>query len=366
MPYCNKKIISFLLTSRCNMACKYCYGARKADYNKLDLDFAKCGVDEYVATGAVNGIRFFGNGEPTTEPQLIKDICEYARKFRKNINCEIQTNGYFGEELAEWLAYNMDEIWVSMDLLPDTHDMFRVTRGGKPTSGVIERNLKYFKSLADKRAMVGVRSTITQYNIDRQKEGIDYLANLGIKYIWVDPIFPPVSEAEDKTFEPIDMMHFARTFIDAREHGKELGVFYETNLTTNFDGPTCYNCRSCLPMPHLTMDGYVSACEMCMSGANPEGLDAFVYGKYDKEHNKIIYDEKKIAVLQSRTLDNLKDCRDCIAREHCAGFCLGETLNENGDLFKIKRVICEPLRYLYAKIGNDYARFGGEFKYKHP
>ena len=27
-----------------------------------------------------------------------------------------------------------------MDLLPDTHDMFRVTKNGKPTSPVIERN----------------------------------------------------------------------------------------------------------------------------------------------------------------------------------------------------------------------------------
>ncbi len=115
------------------MACKYCYGARKAEYKTLPLDFAKCGVDEYVKTGVVNGIRFFGDGEPTTEPKLIKAITEYARTYNKEINCEIQTNGFFNLELAEWLADNMDEIWVSMDLLPDTHDMFRVTRSGTPT-----------------------------------------------------------------------------------------------------------------------------------------------------------------------------------------------------------------------------------------
>ena len=106
------------------------------------------------------------------------------------------------------------------------------------------------------------------------------------------------------------------------------------------------------------MDGYVSACEMCMSGENPENLGAFIYGKYDKANNKIVYDKKKIEVLQSRTLANMPDCQDCIAKEHCAGFCLGETLNERGDLFKIKEVVCEPLRYIYAKIGRDYARFG--------
>ena len=41
------------------------------------------------------------------------------------------------------------------------------------------------------------------------------------------------------------------------------------------------------------------------------------------------------------------------------------TLNEKGDLFKIKDVVCEPLRYIYAKIGKDYKQYGGEFKYKH-
>ena len=41
-------------------------------------------------------------------------------------------------------------------------------------------------------------------------------------------------------------------------------------------------------------------------------------------------------------------------------------MNERGDLFTIKKTVCEPLRYIYAKIGGDYARFGGEFKYKHP
>lgn len=347
------------------MACKYCYGARNTRYDTLDFDFAKCGVDEYVATGMVDGVRFFGNGEPTTEPKLIREILAYARAARPDIRSEIQTNGFFGPELAEWLADNIDEIWISMDLLPDTHDMFRVTHTGQPTSPIIERNLAYFRD-RKVREMVGVRSTITPYNIDRMCEGIEYLHDLGIRYIWVDPIFAPVSDAEDKTFEPIDNMHFARKFIEAREFAKKLGVFYESNFTTNFDGKTCYNCRSCLPMPHLTMDGYVSACEMCMSGADAGHMDAFIYGKYDREHNRIVYDRKKIEVLQSRTVDNLPDCRDCIAREHCAGFCLGETLNENRDLFKIKKAVCEPLRYIYAKIGKDYARFGGEFKYKHP
>ena len=366
MPYCNKKIISFLLTTACNMACKYCYGSRKAEYRTLDINFAKCAIDEYVATGKINRIRFFADGEPTTEMGLLKEIYEYARSRNPKVYSEIQTNGFFNPEIAAWLAQNMDEIWISMDLLPDTHDMFRVTKNDKPTSPVIERNLIYFRDLPSKRAMIGVRSTITNYNINRQKEGIDYLHSLGVDYVWVDPIFVPVSDAEEKIFEPIDLMHFARTFIDAREHAKSIGTFYESNFTTNFDGCTTYACRSCLPMPHLTMDGYVTACEMCTSGHDAGHMDIFVYGRYDAQTNTIIYDEDKIARLRTRELKNMAECQDCIAKEHCAGFCLGETQNEMHDLFKIKGVVCEPIRYIYARIGDDYKQFGGEFKYKHP
>ena len=45
MPYCHKRVLSFLLTTKCNLACKYCYGMRKIEYRKLDINFAKCAVD---------------------------------------------------------------------------------------------------------------------------------------------------------------------------------------------------------------------------------------------------------------------------------------------------------------------------------
>lgn len=366
MPYCHKKVLSFLLTTKCNLACKYCYGIRKIEYRTLDFDFAKCAIDEYVKNGIVDRIRFFADGEPTTEPKLMKKIYDYAMSINPDLKSEIQTNGVFNTELAKWLAYHMDEIWISMDLLPDTNDINRVTKNNKPTSPLIEKNLRYFTSLKDKKAMIGVRSTITAQNIDRQKEGIDYFAdNFDIKHIWVDPIFVPV-EKEGKTIEDIEMMHFAVKFVEAHRYADQKQTFYESNFTTNFDGPTDRNCRSCVPMPHLTTDGYVSACEMASVGAKPDHMDVFIYGKYDKENNKIIYNNDRIRILQSRNLQNLPECRFCIARMHCAGYCPGETQNENMNLFKIKNKICAPLRYIYSEIGNDYDKFKGEFPHKHP
>jgi len=327
-------------------------------------------LNDYVGgVGGIKHIRFFADGEPTTEIDLLKQIYQEAKKLEPEILVEIQTNGIFSEETANWLGKNLDYIYLSIDLLPEDSDIYRVTCDSKPSSPRILKNLHYFKSMPGRKAKIGIRSTITRYNIQRQKEGIDYYHdNYGVDIFWVDPIFPPVSDVAEKTYEPIEMMQFASTFVDAHNHAWERGIFYESNLTTNFDGKTDKACRACLPIPHLTMDGYISACEMATYGKNAGKMDAMIYARYDAENDKIIYDENKLKILRSRTLSSMPtDCRACAAGEHCAGFCLGETLNENGNLFLIKTRVCKALRYIYGEIGHLYPlMYPKGFPYKHP
>jgi len=370
MPYCDKKVISFILTTQCNLRCAYCYGARNAEKRILDWNFAKRVLEDYVGgVGGIKQIRFFGDGEPTTEMDLLKRICWEAKSLEPDMQAEVQTNGIFSEETADWLGKNMDYIFMSVDLLPEDNDQYRITPNGKPSSPYILKNLQYLKDMPDRKAKIGIRSTITKYNIERQKEGIDYYYdNYGIDIFWVDPIFPPVSEIAEKIYEPVDMMQFATAFVDAHNHAWERGVFYESNLTTNFDGKTDKACRSCLPMPHLTMDGYLSACEMATYGEGDEKMDAMIYAKYDAGNDKIVYDENKLKILRSRTLNNMPaECRACVAGEYCAGFCLGETLNENGSLFRVKTRVCKALRYIYGEIGYLYPqKYPKGYPHKHP
>lgn len=369
MPYCDKKVISFLLTTHCNLRCTYCYGARNVEKRVLDYNFAHRVIEDYMGgPGGIKQIRFFADGEPTTEIELLKRIYYEVKVLEPDVQAEIQSNGVFTTETADWLAKNMDYIWMSIDLLPEDHDRYRMTSNGKPSSPMILKNLQYFKDMP-RKAKIGIRSTITKFNIERQKEGIDYYhKNYGIDIFWVDPIFPPVSDMSEKTYEPIDMMQFATTFVDAHNHAWANNIFYESNLTTNFDGKTNKACRSCLPMPHLTMDGYLSACEMATYGEDAGKMDAMIYAQYDAKNDKIIYDENKLKILKSRTLQNMPlECRSCAAGEHCAGFCLGETLNENGSLFRVKTRVCRALRYIYGEIGHLYPKkFPKGFPHKHP
>ena len=42
--------------------------------------------------------------------------------------------------------------------------------------------------------MVGARVTITDANVNRQIEMVDYFYNLGIRYVWTNPLFYSVGK----------------------------------------------------------------------------------------------------------------------------------------------------------------------------
>ena len=55
---------------------------------------------------------------------------------------------------------------------------------------------------------MGIRATITLENVLKQKEMIDYFYQLGIRDIWVDPIFPSVGATALESKNEFDTMMF--------------------------------------------------------------------------------------------------------------------------------------------------------------
>ena len=361
MPRCDKKTITFLLTTRCNLNCTYCYGNRKADYKTLDFGFAKRVLCDCAEAGELSRIRFSADGEPTTEMEILQKIFNEAKLLNPDVLAEVITNGTFNEDTAKWLAENLDYIYISTDLLPESHDKCRLTITGNPSSPPILENLKLFKEMSGKRAKIGICATATKYNIEQQKDAIDfYYNNFGVDIFWVTPIIAPIYDAAEKTYEPVDMMQFAQNFIEAHAHAWQRGIFYESKLTANFDGETSKSCCASVPVPCLTVDGYLSACKLATYGKSTGKMNAMIYAQYDSEKDKIVYDTEKLKVLRSRTLQNMpSQCGTCVVGKHCAGYCPGETLSENGGLFRVKTNVCKALRYLYGEIGHLYTeKFG--------
>lgn len=362
MPHINKQMASFFLTTKCNLRCIYCYNQKERSQMKeqtLSLDIAKAGVEYYFSNSQSRHIRFYGPGEPTQEFILMKDIVEYARQISDDsITTELQTNGCFSSDVRSWLLDNINIIWFSFDGEPEIQNLNRPCANGKPSAPIIESNVRWLiENKENRNLMVGARVTITEANVHRQRQLIDYFNELGIKHIWSDPVFPTVGDIpvcddivklNDYHF---DMNIYADTYIDAFKHAKQKKVFYGSFLTCNFDGICSQHCRACIPAPHFTTDGFISACDLVTFGNSPKHMECFVYGKWNKKSRQFDIDQTKVEALKSRTVDNMKHCKQCEVREHCGGYCLGEVQNETGKLTGQKPEVCKAIRKIAKSIG---------------
>lgn len=372
MPHINKQMVSFFLTTDCNLSCVYCYNKEerlKLKVQTLPFEIAKAGMEMFFSENSSRHLRFYGPGEPTRAFSLMKQIVEYGRVLGGNtVTTELQTNGCFNEEVCDWLSSNLNIIWISFDGEPDIQNANRPFLNGDPSAPKIEENIKRLLSKAHPDLMVGARVTITDLNVNRQKQMIDYFYSLGIRYIWNDPIFPsvgkfPVCDDPNKQASyTFDMDSYAIKYIEAYKYAKSKNIFYGSFLTCNFDGKCSQHCRSCTPVPHFTTDGFISACDLVTIGKDAGHMDCFVYGKWDSTSKKFIIDDEKVAQLQMRNIDNMKHCQNCSVKEHCGGYCLGEVQNETGSLLGQKPQTCKAIRMIAKEIG-----FSNEpYPYLHP
>lgn len=348
MGHFRKHVLSIFLTEKCNLACTYCYLDRRlaGRGRTIALDFARRGIDDFLSGNPRPAVRFFADGEPTLAFDELVQIREYAAwRAAGAVTFEIQTNGVFSPAVARWIAANIDIVYISMDGPPAMHDALRPARGGAATSGLIMRNIAILKE--NPRSRIGIRATITPLSNGRQKELIDFFSGLGVNIVFADLAFCRVG-SRDKSFQ-VSYRDFVDRFVEARAHAERLGVFYGTMFAVNFDERVQYACRSCLPTPHLTVDGYVSCCDMCVSGQSP--LQELIYGRYDERTGRIVYCPLLIHRIRGRRVDNLPACRSCAVKDHCAGGCLGEALNETADLYGVKDESCRATRYLWRKLG---------------
>jgi radical SAM protein with 4Fe4S-binding SPASM domain len=380
MPHCNKQMLSFFLTTKCRLRCTYCYNQEareKLEEKSLPLEIAKAGIDDYFSNNKSRHIRFYGPGEPTEEFELMQQITDYARQNAGIITTELQTNGTFNQEVRDWILDNINIVWISFDGTPEIHDKQRPFPNYEPSSPIIEENIRWLlNKKGERNLMIGGRVTITDLNNSNEdhKQMVDYFKNMGINYIWSDPEFPPVGDRpfyDDKKAQEkyhFDMDTYVKNYIEAYRYAKKIGIFYGSFLICNFDSVTKINCRCCTPVPHLTPDGYVSACDLVIFGASANHMDCFIYGEFDKFTKKFIYYPEKIKALRDRNTDNITHCKSCPAKLHCSGYCPGEVVNETGKLDGIKPHACKAVRKLYNELYKEIKKDlkGGLYPYPHP
>lgn len=363
MAHVRKQMISFFMTTKCNLNCIYCYTPKyksiKPEHQSIDLDFACKAIDDFFRDNPSRYIRFYGIGEPTLEFEKMKAITQYARKSAgSNLYVELQSNGCFSDDVEKWVKENVNWIWISCDGQQKIQDEQRPFVNGSGTSDLVVKRITSLLSVPTLK--LGVRVTLMASMIAQQRSLVDYFAGLGVKYVNVLPVFAP-EEGSHSMLYKWDPLQFAENFYDAHVYAQSKGVWYNTMCIVNFDEPTRIACRSCTPCPHVTTDGYISCCDFTQLGPDyiSGPLSQLIYGKYDRKTNTIIYDEDAMHKIRSRCTEKLSQttCKDCEYLYNCAGGCMGQVVNETGDLMGKIEDNCTIVKYLAERI----QRNGGLF-----
>lgn len=258
----------------------------------------------------------------------------------------MQTNGFFSLDVADYIGHKFNVVYISIDGSPDINDKHRLSNNGLPTSEIVVRNIK----LLNRMTTLGVRATITVFNVNKQREMIDFFSSIGVKFVFSKPVLPSVDSDENLSYA-VPLMAYAKNYLDAYQYAKNKGIFYGNIYIVNFDKKTDVFCRACHPYPHATPDNYVSCCDRAF--LNNIGLDELIYGHFDAKSNSISYDYNKIKRICNRKTKNMSKCVKCSIKEFCGGACLGTAYQRNRDFYIPYDEECEVIRYLYRQIGNN-------------
>lgn len=353
MRFKEKEQITISLTGSCNLQCIYCYMPKDQTTNEQELieyNFCMRGIQDFFQNSSSRCIRFFAGGEPTLAFPLMKQITQTARELAGDeLRLELETNGFFSEEIADWISKNINYLWISCDGAPEVQNRQRPCLMQPDASRIIYQHILRFAS--QKELQFGVRATLQDVSVQAQIAMIDFFHTLGVTNVSASPVF--ASYANEKAYTA-NVLRFAEGFVAAYQYAKKLNMQYLSLLMVNFDEVTDMFCQASIPAPRLTRDGYVSCCDWAAVGLGrlPEWMESCIFGVYDSEQDVIHYDMDKIRNIQKRNVSYLgrNACQGCPALFHCAGGCIGKVMSQSKDMLQMFEPWCEAVRYLYEHL----------------
>ena len=196
-------------SSLCNLRCRYCFYTdeaqkrREASHGLMSHKTVDRLIrDSYLAAEPGGTVSFaFQGGEPTAAGlDFFRDFVKTARETRPertNISFSIQTNGtLLDDEWAEFLRGEGFLTGLSIDGLPEAHDMHRVDSKGNGTWGAVLKA----KRLLDRHNVEHNALCVVTGRLARHPEqAYKNLKKLGFRYLQfiacLDPLGSPVEAA---------------------------------------------------------------------------------------------------------------------------------------------------------------------------
>lgn len=317
--------LTLFLTTKCTLACTYCYASANERPTMMSWETAKSGLDWMFRHAEAKGkdrvaVMFHGGGEVTMAWKLLEQCVSYARAEaaarRMTLATSAGLNGVMTGPLLEWVINNIDNATVSLDGLPEIHNAQRPLVTGKGSFDVIAAALRRMDQAG---FPYGLRVTVTRMGLAKMVESVEFMCrNFRSPVIHLEPVFPSGRAQANDLMSP-DPHEFVRKFRAARaiasSYGRELkysGARFGT-ITNKF-------CQVSDDLLALTPEGLISSCYEIGASADPRA-DTFIYGRLNETTRDLDIDKKKLIRLRTLTVEHKSACDECFCRWSCGGEC---------------------------------------------
>ena len=322
------------LTMNCNMACPYCYEHKNT--TRMN-DAVKNAIVKYVQNKSHEirklNIVWYG-GEPLLEIDTLKylarEFIQICEKEKIEYSSHIITNGYLlTADLAKTLfeEYQVKYAQITIDGTKETHNQRRRLKNGGDSFSVIIKNIdEISKSVPDFK--ISIRVNIDKTNSDGIKELFNYFMDeKGWGQGPVTFYAACVSDYENPSCETYyNFEEFGEIYLDLfHETKKRFGFEWTLNEIPSFTPTACGALRE---------NNYV---------IDPDG-------DFYKCFEEIGIKDKRIASLfevtnnfkrqfQWSTLSLPQECRKCIYRPCCQGYCPYARIDDNKPHCTFRKVL---------------------------
>lgn len=178
------------VTSRCNARCIYCYEAG-IEPSDMSLDVAKAFVKTVLHSDGGIEITWFG-GEPLLKPDLISYISSELKKFQREFNAGIITNGsLLTKEMIENQFPLWNIKWVQITLDGMAKEYLKRKRYYNSSEDIFNRVIENIGYLESNQIPVSIRLNIDTDNQDECIKVAHYLKDKFREsdYVMVYPSF---------------------------------------------------------------------------------------------------------------------------------------------------------------------------------
>ena len=329
--------LHLLLNEKCNFHCRYCYSAEGRSSAELDMDQIRATLDYFLSaerTAVRNRtVMFMGGGEPVLSWKLLEEATAYAEKVAAeqgiSVHFSLTTNGsIMTETMLDFLKEHDFTVQVSFEILPDVQESQRGSH--KAVAGNLVR-------LTEKGVKNYVRSTITEMNVERIPEMVEYchehfpkVTKMSCQQV-VDPSFFTSEEIVKDFFD----RYFA-SYRAAEKKAEEFGITLRSSsshlLNYSKRERFCYNLLCLTPYGTFTLCPDVSS-------PNEKDYDDSIVGELSD--GKVSFNAEAFSRLSRGSIHTIDKCRDCYARWNCGSGCPSSRRVYSPEIFD---AICEHYR----------------------